>query len=154
MALALKVPVFFVVTKTDIAPAHVLQETVKVGVWFAAGALVAGACQCPSKHRLISKNVRKQPFLVCPCLSSHAPSSHTYTHTYIHPNAVAGRHPAQAGCAQEALPGALHRRRAAGGAPHGVRGAGTHLPHQRRHRRRPGAGGLPNAFRLVCFDTH
>lgn len=31
VALALKVPVFFVITKTDIAPEHVLRNTVQVG---------------------------------------------------------------------------------------------------------------------------
>ncbi len=31
MALALKVPVFFVVTKVDICPEHILKQTVQVG---------------------------------------------------------------------------------------------------------------------------
>jgi hypothetical protein len=33
VALALKVPVFFVVTKVDIAPEHVLKNTVQVTTW-------------------------------------------------------------------------------------------------------------------------
>jgi GTPase len=32
VALALKVPVFFVVTKVDICPDHILKNTVQVGV--------------------------------------------------------------------------------------------------------------------------
>ena len=50
MALALKVPVFFVITKIDICPEHVLQHTLS------------------SLQTILRKpGVKKKPFMVRPC---------------------------------------------------------------------------------------
>jgi GTPase len=44
VALALKVPVFFVITKVDICPEHVLKNTVQVGTLSCLSLLLAQLC--------------------------------------------------------------------------------------------------------------
>lgn len=88
VALALKVPVFFVITKVDICPEHILKATVQVGAraeacaqCFVLLASVAHARVRPQQGCLINAfciplmqalttilrkpGVKKKPFLVC-----------------------------------------------------------------------------------------
>ena len=125
-----QIPVFFVITKVDIAPEHILKQTVQVqwlnhgsaGLWRHVAPITPLPPQADFEFSwavlpFLSPSLALEPPLTRPCHSSEP-----------------GHHPEEARCEEEAVPGPQRRRRAALCTQHEHRQPGTHLPHLGSHR--------------------